>query len=218
MSKRFVVVVEDEPFLRSLITSALETAGFEVVSVGSAAEARKLFNKRDPDAAILDIDLGPGPTGLDMGERLLALSPGTAVVYLTMLSDPRVINPNSGLINPRAAYLNKRKLSDTQELIDALEAVLHDQDISEYRHDLDPNSPIAKLSAGQLQVLQLISKGMTNQQIADKRKRSLSATEALISRTFTSLGIDLGRDSNARILAVKEFIRQAGIVVRDDED
>ena len=218
MSKRFVVVVEDEPFLRSLITSALETAGFEVASVGSAAEARKLFNKRDPDAAILDIDLGPGPTGLDMGERLLALSPGTAVVYLTMLSDPRVINPNSGLINPRAAYLNKRKLSDTQELIDALEAVLHDQDISEYRHDLDPNSPIAKLSAGQLQVLQLISKGMTNQQIADKRKRSLSATEALISRTFTSLGIDLGRDSNARILAVKEFIRQAGIVVRDDED
>ena len=67
-------------------------------------------------------------------------------------------------------------------------------------------------------MLQLISKGMTNQQIADKRKRSLSATEALISRTFTSLGIDLGRDSNARILAVKEFIRQAGIVVRDDED
>ena len=135
-----------------------------------------------------------------------------------MLSDPRVINPTSGLVNSRAAYLNKRKLSDTQELIDALEAVLHDQDISEYRHDLDPNSPIAKLSAGQLQVLQLISKGMTNQQIADQRKRSLSATEALISRTFTSLGIDLGRDSNARILAVKEFIRQAGIVVRDDQD
>ncbi len=218
MSKRFVVVVEDEPFLRSLISSALETAGFEVVSVGSAAEARKLFNKRDPDAAILDIDLGPGPTRLDMGERLLAQSPGTAVVYLTMLSDPRVINPASGLVNPRAAYLNKRKLSNTQELIDALEAVLHDEDISEYRHDLDPSSPISKLSAGQLQVLQLVAKGMTNQQIADLRLRSLSATEALISRTFTTLGIDLGRDSNARILAVREYFRQAGIVVRDDQD
>ena len=218
MSKRFVVVVEDEPFLRSLISDALTSAGFEVVSVGSAAEARKLFNKRDPDAAILDIDLGAGPTGLDMGEALLAQSPGTAVVYLTMLSDPRVINPASGLVNPRAAYLNKRKLSNTQELLDALEAVLHDQDISEYRHDLDPTSPIAKLSAGQLQVLQLVAKGMTNQQIADIRLRSLSATEALISRTFTTLGIDLGRDSNARILAVREYIRQAGIVVRDDQD
>lgn len=218
MSKRFVVVVEDEPFLRSLISDALTNAGFEVVSVGSAGEARKLFNKRDPDAAILDIDLGAGPTGLDMGEALLAQSPGTAVVYLTMLSDPRVINPASGLVNPRAAYLNKRKLSNTQELLDALEAVLHDQDISEYRHDLDPNSPIAKLSAGQLQVLQLVAKGMTNQQIADIRLRSLSATEALISRTFTTLGTDLGRDSNARILAVREYIRQAGIVVRDDQD
>lgn len=218
MSKRFVVVVEDEPFLRSLISDALTNAGFEVVSVGTAAEARKLFNKRDPDAAILDIDLGAGPTGLDMGEALLAQSPGTAVVYLTMLSDPRVINPASGLVNPRAAYLNKRKLSNTQELIDALEAVLHDQDISEYRHDLDPSSPIAKLSAGQLQVLQLVAKGMTNQQIAEVRKRSLSATEALISRTFATLGIDLGRDSNARILAVREYFRQAGIVVRDDQD
>ena len=79
-------------------------------------------------------------------------------------------------------------------------------------------SPIAKLSAGQLQVLQLVAKGMTNQQIADLRLRSLSATEALISRTFTSLGIDLGRDSNARILAVREYFRQAGIVVRDVEN
>ncbi len=218
MSKRFVVVVEDEPFLRSLISDALETAGFEVVSVGTAGEARKLFNKRDPDAAILDIDLGPGPTGLNIGEHLLAQSPGTAVVFLTMLSDPRVINPKSGLVNPRAAYLNKRKLSNTEELIEALEAVLHDQDISEYRHDLDPGSAIAKLSAGQLQVLQMVAKGMTNQQIAEVRKRSLSATEALISRTFTSLGIDLGRDSNSRILAVREYFLQAGIVVRDVQD
>ena len=217
MSKRLVVVVEDEPFLRSLISNALEVEGFEVASAGSAAEARAIFKKRDPDAAILDIDLGPGPTGLDIGEALLVQSPGTAVVYLTMLSDPRVVNPKSGLVNPNAAYLNKRRLTNTEELIEALEAVLHDQDISEYRHDLAADSPLRKLSSGQLQVLQFVAKGMTNQQIADLRKRSLSATEALISRTFASLGIDLGRDANARILAVREFFSQAGIVVRDDQ-
>lgn len=213
--KRFVVVVEDEPFLRSLISEALEAAGFEVTSVGSVVEARKLFNKRDPDAVILDVDLGPGPTGIDIGEALLTQSPGTAVVYLTMLSDPRIINPSNGLISSRAAYLNKRKLADTQELLDALEAVLHDENLSDFRHDLTPDSPLAKLSAGQLQVLKLVAQGMTNQQIADSRKRSLSATEALISRTFLSLGIDLSRDSNARILAVREFFTQAGIVIRD---
>lgn len=217
MSRRFVVVVEDEPFLRSLITNALETEGFEVASAGSAVEARAIFKKRDPDAAILDIDLGPGPTGLDIGESLLVQSPGTAVVYLTMLSDPRVVSPTSGKLNPNAAYLNKRRLTNTQELIEALEAVLHDKDLSEYRHDLDPSSPIGRLSSSQLQVLQLVSKGMTNQQIADARKRSLSATEALVSRTFSSLGIDLSGDSNSRILAVREYIQQAGIVVRDDK-
>jgi DNA-binding NarL/FixJ family response regulator len=216
VSKRFVVVVEDEQFLRSLICGALENAGFEVQSFGTAAESLKAMSKRDPDAAILDIDLGPGPTGLDIGEYLLANSPGTAVVYLTMLSDPRVINPESGSVNPRAAYLNKRKLANTEELLEALEAVLHDEDISEFRHDLNKDSPLAKLSAGQLQVLHLVASGLTNQQIADARKRSLSATEALVSRTFSSLGIDLSRDANARILAVRAFFQQAGIVLGDD--
>jgi DNA-binding NarL/FixJ family response regulator len=216
VSNRFVVVVEDEPFLRSLITDAVTQAGFEVASYGTAAQALKALSKRDPDAAILDIDLGPGPTGLDIGEYLLANSPGTAVVYLTMLSDPRIVNPASGAVNPRAAYLNKRKLANTEELIDALEAVLHDEDITEYRHDLAEDSPLAKLSAGQLQVLHLVANGLTNQQIADARNRSLSATEALVSRTFASIGIDLNRDANSRILAVRAFFKQAGIVLGDD--
>ena len=215
MSKRFVVVVEDEPFLRSLISDALVSAGFEVASAGNAQEARAIFRKRDPDAAVLDIDLGAGPTGLEIGEFLLAKFPGTAVVYLTMLSDPRVITPTIGRISPRAAYLNKRKLSNIEELLEALEAVLHDHDISDFRHDLADDSPLAKLSSGQLQVLHLVAKGLTNQQIADARKRSLSATEALIGRTFSSLGIDLSRDANARILAVREFFRQAGVVFTD---
>jgi DNA-binding NarL/FixJ family response regulator len=217
VSNRFVVVVEDEPFLRSLISDALTNAGFEVEAFGNAADAMRRLAKRDPDAAILDIDLGPGPTGLDIGEFLLAKSPGTAVVYLTMLSDPRVINPESGKVDSRAAYLNKRKISNTEELLDALEAVLHDDDISEFRHDQDPASPISQLSKSQLKVLKLVAKGLTNQQIADERGRSLSATEAIISRTFAALGIDISRDSNGRILAVREFFVQAGIVLRDEK-
>jgi DNA-binding NarL/FixJ family response regulator len=75
---------------------------------------------------------------------------------------------------------------------------------------------LAKLSVGQLQALQLIAEGKTNAQIADLRKRSLSATEALISRTFTALGIDVKKESNARISAVREYFSQAGIVVIDE--
>jgi DNA-binding NarL/FixJ family response regulator len=134
-----------------------------------------------------------------------------------MLSDPRAIDPNHGRINPRAAYLNKRRLANHEELLDALEAVLHDQDLSKFRHDLSDESPIAKMTTGQVQVLFMVARGFTNQQIADARKRSLSATEALIGRTFSALGVDPARDANARILAVREFFRQAGIVVPDVE-
>ena len=135
MSVRNVVVVEDEPFLRSLIENLLTGAGFEVASAGTAAEARKLFNKSAPDAAIFDIDLGPGPTGLEMGEALLNQYPGTAVVYLTMLSDPRVINPKSGLVNPRAAYLNKRDAKFMQFWAEQIRsAVIGSHQIGEISH------------------------------------------------------------------------------------
>ena len=217
MSKRLVVVVEDEPFLRSLISTAIEKAGFAVQSVGSAPEARKLFNKVDPDAVVLDIDLGPGPTGLEIGEALIAKSPGIAVVYLTMLADPRVLSPEGVAVHPRAAYLNKKRLADTSALIDALEAVLHDDDLKTHRHDLDSESTLRGLSVGQLQVLQWIADGKTNQQIAELRGRSLSATEGLITRTFNSLGIVTDRSANGRILAVKEYIRQSGVVIRNAE-
>jgi DNA-binding NarL/FixJ family response regulator len=208
--KRSVVVVEDESFLRSLIVRALETAGFKVASAASASEARILINDIDPDAVVLDIDLGDGPTGLEIGEALLATSNKIAVIYLTMLTDPRFIE-STATVHPRAAYLDKRRISDISFLIDALEAVLHEADVTAYRDDLRSDRSLAQLSATQINVLHLIAEGKTNQQIAIERGRSLSATEGTISRTFLALGITVDTDLNARVVAVRRFINDAGI-------
>lgn len=211
MYKRHILLVEDESFLLSLLTSYLEQAGFQVTAVSSAVEARKALKHSDPDGVVLDIDLGPGPTGLDIGEALLAKSPEIAVVYLTALSDLRVAGAEGSKIHPRAAFLNKTMIHSSHVLIDALDSVLQGKNSSDYRHDKNSQRPLANLSMTQIQILKLIAEGKTNQQIADIRQRSLSATEATIGRAITALGLENSADSNARVLAATTFLTKSGL-------
>lgn len=212
MYKRHVVLVEDEAFLRSLLADYLEQAGFLVTTAATAADARRAIKSVDPDAVVLDIDLGPGPNGLDIGEALLAHSTDISVVYLTALADVRFLDQVGRKIHPRAAYLNKTRIEDGSVLIEALESVLQEKDISAYRHDKDGDRPLANLSLTQIQILKMIAEGKTNQQIADLRQRSLSATEGTIARAFTALGIDPSSDVNARVLAARTFLTQSGLL------
>ncbi len=212
MYKRHVVLVEDEAFLRSLLAEYLEQANFLVTTAATAADARRAIKSVDPDAVVLDIDLGPGPNGLDIGEALLAHSADIAVVYLTALSDVRFLDQVGRKIHPRAAYLNKTRISDGSVLVEALESVLQEKDISAYRHDKDGERPLANLSLTQIQILKMVAEGKTNQQIADLRQRSLSATEGTIARAFTALGIDPASEVNARVIAARTFLTQSGLL------
>ncbi|MBM3687200.1 MAG: response regulator [Actinobacteria bacterium] len=83
---RQVLVVEDEPFIRGLVVRMIEGAGFEALPAGSAAEALHLVDDTDPDAAILDIELGPGPSGIDLAAALTETMPHLALVFLTQAS------------------------------------------------------------------------------------------------------------------------------------
>lgn len=205
--KRAVVVVEDESFLRSLLADSIEQAGFEVFTAANSADARRTINVVDPDAVVLDIDLGNGPTGFDIADALRAKSDDTAIVFLTSLPDPRFAGRDTKAVYKNAAYLNKNMLEDTGTLIDALEAVLTERDISGYRHHESESRPFAELSRTQIQVLQLLAEGKTNQQIADIRQRSNAATESAITRTLEALGIDSSVEVNARVAAAREYMK-----------
>lgn len=212
MYKRHVVLVEDEAFLRSLLADYLEQAGFLVTTAATAADARRAIKSVDPDAVILDIDLGPGPNGLDIGESLLAHSQDISVLYLTALTDIRFLGEDDKKVHPRAAYLNKTRIEDGSVLIEALESVLQEKDLSAYRHDKDGTRPLANLSLTQIQILKLIAEGKTNQQIAEIRQRSLSATEGTIARAFIALGIDPTEEANARVVAARTFLTESGLL------
>ena len=205
MYSRHVVVVENEPLMRDLIGKTLESAGFKVTTAANAADAKRVHLAIDPDAMVIDIELGPGPDGFDLAAAVLAESPEIAIVFLTNLPDPRLAGKDSKSVPKNAAYLRKSNLVDANELVDALNSVLKNEDASAYRHDLDAKRPLAELSAKQLEVLKQISDGLSNQQIADARGTSVRAVEGMVSRIFEALNIDVQDEGNSRVDAVKKF-------------
>ncbi len=77
-----VLVVEDEPRLRDVLTRAIPDMGFSVCGVGRACEALDTLDEQRVDIAILDLNL-PDMDGLELFQLIHERWPQTQVVILT---------------------------------------------------------------------------------------------------------------------------------------
>ena len=64
-----ILLIEDDPFLSSLLGNRLKKEGFELVSAKSGNEANKLLKASNPDLVLLDIIL-PGKSGFEVLEEI----------------------------------------------------------------------------------------------------------------------------------------------------
>jgi DNA-binding NarL/FixJ family response regulator len=214
--QRTIVVVENESLLRDLIARSLEAAGFDVSTAANAADAKRAVKATDPDVCVVDIELGPGPNGFDFAEYLSREAKDVGVVFLTNLPDPRFANRDSKSITQNQAYLRKSQLVDTKELIEAVNAVLQEQDVDKFRHDQNLERPLAELSKRQISVLKLVAEGQSNSQIAELRGTTVRAVEGMVSRIFTALGVDAQGVGNARVEATRMYLSAAGAVTVEE--
>ncbi len=202
--KRSVLVVEDDDLMRDMIARILASEGFEVQSAANTAEAIDLCRAFDPDALVVDINLGPGPNGFQLAEALMQESPGRALVFLTNLPDARFSSQPSGAVLEHAAYLRKSQLATSDELVQALNAALGDRVDATQRHD-QLSGTFRGLSATQLEVLRLVSEGLTNEQIATLRGTNTRSVERVFGRTLNELGID-PKHGNPRVEAARAYL------------
>ncbi|MGZ8763160.1 MAG: response regulator [Acidimicrobiia bacterium] len=117
-----VLVVDDEPDIRSLMTINLEAAGYSVVSAASGEEALDRVRREPPDAMFLDLMM-PGIDGWAVLAELKA-GPGAGseipVFLVTALSDGEL--RLRGGIEGALRYITKP--FDFAEVVCALEQVL----------------------------------------------------------------------------------------------
>ena len=80
--KRQVLVVEDEPQMRSMLADNLEFEGYHAVAVGSAEDAVTEIDQQTFSLIVLDVML-PGMSGLDLCRFLRARGTRVPVIMLT---------------------------------------------------------------------------------------------------------------------------------------
>lgn len=81
-----VMVVDDEPELRTLLGEYLARHGISVRTAADAAAARAMVAEGAPDLAILDINM-PGENGLSLARWLREAHPGMGLLMLTTASE-----------------------------------------------------------------------------------------------------------------------------------
>lgn len=86
MSKdTYILVVDDDPDVLGTLTRALTREGFQVGCVSSGGEALELLKQRMPALIILDVMMPPGPSGLEVCERIRSNSDynGVPILFLS---------------------------------------------------------------------------------------------------------------------------------------
>lgn len=204
MTGRSILLVEDDPLLRELLGSGLSVHGFTVTAASSAADAKRAYRTCDPDGAVIDIELGPGPNGLELAEALRDADAHLPIVFLTNLPDPRFAHRSTHEVPQRVSYLRKSAVTDIGQLVAALDDALRGANPT--RHDLDPSRPMAVLTRKQIEVLRMVADGHSNAQIAQARGITVKAVEDTVSRACSALGLDSTRDGNVRVAAARRFL------------
>ncbi len=77
-----VLIVDDEPNIRDLLSTSLKFAGFSVHAVGNGADAVFAAEKGAPDIILLDVML-PDMNGFSVTKRLRSMGIDAPVLFLT---------------------------------------------------------------------------------------------------------------------------------------
>jgi len=102
--KTTLLIVDDEPMVLVLLTSALKRQGFRVLGAGDGQEAMKLFERETIDLALVDYSL-PDVCGSELFNQFHAANPGLPVIILT--GHPNLDTAVSLMKNGIRDYLTK---------------------------------------------------------------------------------------------------------------
>src|SRR5919204_2274874 len=185
----------------------------EVLSiVPDGREAVRMAKDTQPDVVLMDLSM-PELNGADATRAILERDPKCRVIVLSMYAEREYVR--RALKAGAAGYVVKR--SAAKEVVDAIRAVhagqrylsprVADVVIDDYAGD-ERDDPLARLSAREREVLQLLAEGHTGAQIAERLSLSQKTVETYRARLVEKLGI---RD----VAGLVRFAIQRGIVSLD---
>lgn len=207
--ERRLLVVEDDPLMGSLLRDALVQHGFGTQLVISAVEAKRAIESFDPDAVLIDVNLGSGPNGIQLVHMLLHSRPDIVPILLSKFADLA----SAGIVDELPAgvtFLRKGLMHDTRALTDAINAALTDAS-ARVRQDELSKGTLDALTKPQREILHLMARGLSNKEIARQRAVSVSNIEHRATAIYKALQIPTSDDVMPRVAAIRLYIASAGM-------
>ena len=211
-----VVVADDSVLLREGIVRLLEEHGFDVV--GQAGDADDLLRKvaaHKPDVALVDIRMPPTNTddGLRAAREIGQRHPDTSVLVLSQYLDQDYALEVLGDAVSGIGYLLKDRVADVEPFADAVRRVaaggsaVDPEVLAQLVGRARGHDPLAELTPRELEVLELMAEGRSNQAIAEQLVVTERAVEKHVTRIFDKLGLAPAPEDHRRVLAVLTFLR-----------
>jgi len=190
-----VLLVEDESLYRDLLKhTLLQYPQFQVVGdFGKAEEALAVAVSLAPQVAILDIDLGEGANGVQLGLALRQQMPHLGVVLLSNHADPQFLSAVPRQAIAGWSHLQKKSVRNVETVARAVEGaasglVVLDEEIITRRANRS-GARLGALSARHREVLALIAQGYSNSAIAAKLVITEKTVQNYVNRVYRQLDI-----------------------------
>jgi two-component system response regulator DevR len=207
-----VFLLDDHELVRRGVRELLMVEDDVIVAgeASTAEEAMLRIPSTHPDVAVLDVRLGDGPdasSGIEVCRDLRSAYPELGCIMLTSFADDEALI--ASIMAGAAGYLLKqvrgndlvtaiRRVAAGESLLDAAVTAR----ILERLRNPEPQAdPLEGLSYQERRVLDLISRGMTNRQIAAEMFLAEKTVKNYVSRLLAKLG--MARRSEAAAFAAR---------------
>jgi DNA-binding NarL/FixJ family response regulator len=190
-NKKKVVIVDDHPLFRERLAQLINhEPDMEVTGeADTAKDAIQLIRNTSPDLAIVDITLKES-SGLELVKSIKALSIGVPVLVLSMHDES--LYAERALRAGATGYITKQQAAD--EVLSAIrrvlagEVYLSEKMTSGFLKSLTSTGvksisrAVDRLTDRELEVLDLIGRGQTTRQVADKLQLGVATVDTYRAR------------------------------------
>ena len=189
-----IFVVDDHSLFRDGVISLLEADGHTVVGqAGDGLTAVESVRSSKPDLVLMDIKM-PGMDGIEALRLIKSASPEVKVIMLTVSEDEASLidSIRAGADGYLLKHLNAK---DFLEMISGIErgeaAITRSLTTRLLRHMAtpEPDSERTLLSEREVEILKLVSAGMSNRAIADQLSISENTVKYHLKNILHKLGV-----------------------------
>ena len=219
-----LLLVDDDDLVRAGLKMILASdADLDIVGeAASGAEALAMAGRLNPDVVLMDIQM-PEMDGIEATRRISEQFPrdeGPRVLVLTTFEQDEYVF--QALRAGASGFLLKRTPAD--DLIAGIKVIAEGDSllspsvtrrlINEFAHtsaspaEADPSGKLESLTEREMEVLQLVSKGLSNQEIADEFVLSEGTIKTHVRRILAKLEV---RNRTQAVI----FAYNAGIIQHD---